>query len=344
MNKQFLRLAIGLSLVAAAQSPAWTQVPNGSFEEGTAWPDGWSVTGGIGTWENGGHSGKHCVSLTEDGRGAAGWRSKSFPLRPNKTYLLSAWLKVDAGAHPWICAGTSDLFWSFPIEDHEWNRYQFFFQSPSTATSTYVRFWIWHHRCRFLIDDVSLVEAKAVHSVRDGIELGVAESVRGNVYRAGPKFPGTMGVAGPGCRILWKPQDGGYSGRWYVNRQGVVLRHQVGNVEQTEARLRFYSGWNPGGKVIVSASNDGKNYLPLCETRQLYWNGPITLPAALFPAKEIFIRFQCVPTPDDENRGRGITFELVGYEYQSRLAKELPPHEGQTQFIQVPTATLSRTP
>jgi hypothetical protein len=336
MNQRFLRFGIvAVSLVAAANSLGWAQVRNGSFEEGSAWPDGWRVTGGIGAWENGGHSGKRCVSLTEDGKGAAGWRSATFQLQPNKTYLLSGWVKVDAGAHPWVCFGTSELFWSFPIEDHEWHQYQFFFQSSPTAVSSEVRFWIWHHRCRFLLDDVALVEAKAVHATRGGTELGVAERVRGNLYRAGPEFPLTMGVAGPGCRILWKPQDFGYNGRWYVNPQGVVLRHQVGDVEQTEAWLRFYSGWNPRGNVIVSASKDGKNYVQLYETRKLYWNGPITLPAKLFPAKEIFIRFQCVETPDDQNQEKGLTFELVGYEYQAKLAKELPPLEGKTDFIEI---------
>jgi hypothetical protein len=336
MNRGFLRVGVvALSLVAAANSWGWAQVPNGSFEQGSAWPDGWRVTGGIGTWENGGHSGNRCVSLTEDGKGGAGWRSAPFQLQPNKTYLLSAWMKVDDGAHPWICVGTSELFWSFPIENHEWNRYQFFFQSPPQAVSSYVRFWIWHHRCRFLFDDVTLVEAKAVHSTRNGIELGVAESVRGDLYRAGPDFPLTMGVAGPGCRILWKPQNGGFSGRWYVNPQGVVLRHRVDDVEQTQAWLKFYSGWNPRGTVIVSASRDGKSYERLYETRKLYWNGPIALPAKLFPAKDIFIRFQCVETPDDQDRTKGLTFEFVGYEYQARLAKELPQFEGKTEFVRL---------
>ncbi|MHB0961356.1 MAG: carbohydrate binding domain-containing protein [Pirellulaceae bacterium] len=336
MNQRFLGIGIvAMSLVAAANSLGWAQVPNGSFEEGAAWPDGWRVTGGIGTWENGGHSGGRCVSLTEDGKGAAGWRSATFPLQPNKTYLLSGWVKVDAGAHPWVCFGTSELFWSFPIEDHEWHRYEFFFPSSPTAVSSEVRFWIWHHRCRFLLDDVALVEAQAVHATRGGIELGVGERVHGNLYQAGPEFPLTMGVAGPGCRILCKPQDYGFNGRWYVNPQGVVLRHQVGDVEQTEAWLRFYSGWNPRGNVIVSASKDGQNYLQLYETRKLYWNGPITLPAQLFPAKEIFIRFQCVETPDDQNQEKGLTFELVGYEYQAKLTKELHPLEGKTEFIEI---------
>jgi hypothetical protein len=336
VRQRFLRVAIAaVSFVAAADSLSRAQVPNGSFEEGSAWPNGWRVTGGIGAWENGGHAGKRCVSLTEDGKGAAGWRSASFELQPNKSYLLSVWMKVDAGAHPWICAGTSELFWSFPIEDHEWKQYQFFFQSSPKAASTYVQIWIWHHRCRFLIDEVTVTEAKAVHAARDGIELGVSESIRGNVYRAGPDFPLTMGVAGPGCRILWKPQDYGYNGRWYVNPQGVVLRHQVGDVEQTEARLKFYSGWNPRGTVIVSASKDGTNFERLYETRKLYWNGPIPLPAKLFPAKEIFVRFQCVETPDDLDQNKGLTFELVGYEYQARLAREPPSFEGKTEFIEV---------
>jgi hypothetical protein len=87
--------------------------------------------------------------------------------------------------------------------------------------------------------------------------------------------------------------------------------------------------------VIVSASKDGKNYERLYETRKLYWNGPITLSAKLFPAKEIFIRFQCVETPDDRNQEKGLTFELVGYEYQAKLAKELPPLEGKTEFIEI---------
>jgi hypothetical protein len=336
MNKRFLCFGIvAVGLVAAAGSLGWAQVPNGSFEQGSAWPDGWRVTGGIGAWEKGGHSGSRCVSLTEDGKGAAGWRSAPFPIQPNKTYLLSAWLKVDAGAHPWICIGPSGLFWSFPIEDHEWHRYRFFFPSPARASSSSVQVWIWHHRCRFLLDDVALVEAKAVHSTRDGIELGVGESVRGNLYRVGPKFPLTIGVAGPGSRILWKPQDGGFGGRWYVNPQGIVLRHQVGDAEQTGAWLKFENGWNPRGMPIVSASKDGRNYERVYEARKLYWNGPITLPAKLFPAKEIFVRFQCVETPDDMDRNKGLTFEFIGYEYQARLAKELPPLEGKTEFIEI---------
>lgn len=287
MDRRFLRLAIAaVCLAAVANSSGRAQVPNGSFEEGAAWPDGWRVTGGIGTWEKGGHAGSRCVSVTEDGKGAAGWRSAPFPIQPGRTYLLSGWVKIDVGAHPWICFGPSGFFWSFPIDDHEWRRHQFFFQASPNATSSCISFWIWHHRCRFLLDDVKLIEAKAVHSIRDGIELGVAESIRGNVYRAGPEFPLTMGVAGPGSRILWKPQDSGFQGRWYVSPEGIVLRHKIGDVAQTEAWLKFYSGWNPGGKAIISASNDGQSYEKIYETTKLYWNGPIALPARLFPAQQ----------------------------------------------------------
>lgn len=54
----------------------------------------------------------------------------------------------------------------------------------------------------------------------------------------------------------------------------------------------------------------------------------------LFPAKEIFIRFQCVPTPENENREKAVTFEFVGYEYEAKLAKELPEFEGKTEFVE----------
>ncbi len=314
------------------------QVPNGSFEKGAKWPDGWRVTGGIGAWENVGHSGKRCVSLTGDGREVPIWRSAPFLLQPTRTYLLSVWVKVAAGAYPSIAFGTSELFWEFSLDNREWHHYQFFFQSPSKPVSSYVRFWNWRQRCKLLFDDVTLVEAKVVHSSHDGVELGIAESVHGKLYRAGPEFPNTMGVAGPGCRILFRPQDGGFNGRWYVNPQGVVLRHQVGDVEQTEAWLKFRNGWNPRGKVIVSASKDGREFVRIYETKKLYWNGPIALPAKLFPAKEIFIRFECVDTSDEVSQAEaqriGVCFELTGYEYQARLIKDLPELKGKTQFVE----------
>ena len=83
---------------------------------------------------------------------------------------------------------------------------------------------------------------------------------------------------------------------------------------------------------MVLASNDGKDFEQLCELRKIGWTEVITLPAKLFPAKDIYIWFRCMEDP--KHKGSP-TFELLGYEYKAKLAKQVPDLEGKTEFVEV---------
>jgi len=186
-----------------------------------------------------------------------------------------------------------------------------------------------------LFDDIAIAEVKPVYARQGNIELGAGEKVKDNVYIATRT---RMGVGGPDTRFLFigSGQQWGFrGGRWYVNPRGVFFRHKVGEIEQTEAWLKFHVGWNPRGRVIALVSNDGKNFEQVYETRKLYWTDTITLPAKLFPAKEIYIWFRCVETREDKGKRGEVTFELTGYEYKAKLAKPVPDLEGRTEFVEV---------
>ena len=47
--------------------------PNASFEEGTDSPVGWSLSGGIGEWEDTGSAGERSVSVTGTGEDSNYW-------------------------------------------------------------------------------------------------------------------------------------------------------------------------------------------------------------------------------------------------------------------------------
>lgn len=323
-----LRLGIfAMFMLAAEFGRAQTAVPNGDFENGKQWPTGWRIERGIGAWENEGHSGQKSISLQGDTVAWPVWISDAFQLGSNKTYLLSMWIKAVEGSLGMIVA-TSQTEWEFRVEHREWQRYQFFFETAEGMPATSLRLASWRYRGKLLVDNIRLVEAKPVYLLRDGVELGEGERIKDNSYTA-------SGRGGPGTRFLAKGEKGQFRGdRWYVHSEGVIFRHRVGELSQTEASFRFEVGWLPRGKIVVLASNDGKKFSELCEVKKLYWTDRIVLPASLFPAKDVYIWFRCVEAPDDKPYGE-ITFELTGYEYKGKLATAVQDMTGKTDFVEV---------
>lgn len=339
---RFFIFAIGLGILPLIAQPV--RVPNGSFEEGEGGrPRGWMLMNGIGAWENDAQDGKKSISFTGDGIGSPQWRSEPITFAPNTGYRLSMWVKVAAGASPQINVGITEVRWSFKLLQPGWQRYEFYFKTGEKASAQPVNLLMWHHRGKVIFDNIQVIEANPVYATFGDIELGDAESVQGTVYHAGPNFSEVTGVAPPGDRILLEAPTSRFSGRWYVKPEGVVFKHNVGAVPQESAWINFRNGWNPRGTVVVSASNDGKNFTTFHETRKLYWNGPLQLPKELFPAKEIYIRFQAIEKRDSidkELTGRDglsspLVFELTGYEYCSILAEELPEMRGNTRYLPV---------
>ncbi len=336
--------AVGLFSIILMVTPNGlcdVQVPNASFEEGEKFPGAWTLKDGIGTWENTGHSGKRCISLSGDGLCCPRWTSESFTLEPNKFYRLSLWMKTVGGVVVSIrvrCGGTR----SGPevgVRHPEWKRYDFYFDTPEKTKSSSLHLYTYFGQGRVFFDDVTITEVRPVYRKKAGIELGTEERIKDNLYIAGfgKEYGGenpTVIRGGPGSRYLFKVPEALYcGGRWYVERGGIIFRHKVGQVEQTEATFRFLFTYRPAGTPIVLASNDGKNFVELGRERELKkWSDTFQLPAKLFPAKEIYIWLRCDETPEDKGWH---TYELFGYEYKSKVANPIPDLEGKTEFVEV---------
>lgn len=322
--------AIGFAIVfgATINSFCETGVPNGSFEEGDKWPLGWKLQD-YGGCENNAHSGKRCVSVKGDGiSDEACWTSDRFSLEPNKTYRLAWWMKsqhgeafAELGLQGTVnCAGGGSAF-------PEWKQYDCIFQTKDESQSVFLKFWQRFQLAKVFLDDITITEVKPVCLKKDGIELGNGESIKDNIYFA---TSSKMGTGGPDARFLFKgikkgDSDYFFGRRWFVYSSGVVFRHKVEKIKQTDASFKFSDGWNPSGKAtVVFASNDGKNYKQIYEGNKLGWTDTITLPADLFPTKEIYIWF----------RQTASCFELAGYEYKAKLADKTPDMEGKTEFIE----------
>lgn len=325
-------VVFALSLLWAADSPGQVHVPNSSFEEGAEWPTGWNVVGGMGAWEKSGHSGGRCISLSGDGVVSPKWESESFRVEPNKLYRLSAWIKAPAGQNPTVNVGVSEGSRRLCGFGREWTQCSFPFQLSGKPSAS-ISFWTWCKRGKVFLDDVTIAEVKPVHATQGGIELGEGEEVKGGVYTAKGTASLATGVGGPGSRYLHSGGDGQFRCfNWYVHSQGVVFRHNVGGIEQTEASFKFRLGWLIAGKVLVLASRDGKSFEQLCELKKMGWTERIALPAKFFPAKDTYVCIRCVEDPE---RKGSPTFELLGYEYTAKLAAPTPDLVGKTEFAEI---------
>ncbi len=320
MNPHLLVAVLLLPVAVAAQN----LLTNGGFETGNGQPDGWKLTGGNGQWISEARSGRRAITVEGNGKNSFAWRTGMMPLAPGGLYRLRSAAR-STGSGGSIVSGTGRVNSDFHPGE-QWSEIGFTFITPTDASNDFVRLGQWEVNGRVSFDDAELLPVLATHaSVAGGAELGEGESIRAGVYRFTPQFGW---LAANFHRALFANRASFNSDRW-VFSPGAELIYRLGvrGVAQRGATLRVNVNYHTAGTLVVAASRDAKSWQPVATFGATNRSGTVTLPAALFPAEEVFVRLG--------TEGARVNFQVNTLDYEAPLAAPLADAEGRTDFLAV---------
>lgn len=303
-------------------------LPNRSFEMGDASPEGWSLSGGTGTWEETGSTGNRSISVTGTGEDSNYWRCDNYELAPENMFRIS----FDARVAPDSSDGTVIAGSSVANRDYsvgtKWENHNFIFTTPTDTTGAYLRFGQWQKSGKVWFDNIEIKPVMALHRQQDGIDLGAGEIIQSGKYKARADL---RGEGSNSSRILHSHTAGFNSYRWTMGNNAVVIyRHKVGNYIQNKASVTLEIGHYTGGKCIVEASNDGSKWLLLGELSKLT-HETFAVPENFFPAEEIFVRMRA-----EEKNGQSPSLQIYGYSYEAELnGDSIPDMMGDTKYLDI---------
>lgn len=306
---------------ACAQQPQ-ELLPNPSFEEGAAQPDGWFAGGGAGDWSREGRTGERALRVSGVGaEDTAEWRCTDIAWAPQATYRVAFYSRVEPGAAGG-CTISGPSFANRDFEDStDWTRHSFVFVTPPDPTGAYLRFGQWNRNGATLFDDVSLVPVTPVHRHAGDLALGDGEEVAGATYRCRHD----LGAEGANYqRCLVSAKAGFNSNRWtMVDGAEVVYRHEVAGRPQLKATVQASVGYYQGGALIVEASRDGETWTGIGRMEQ---PGSVNaeVPAALLPANAVYVRLRATGG-----------LQVSAYAYEAELGGAGPDLIGATRFVEV---------
>lgn len=315
----------------------WEPLPNASFEEGAAAPTGWSLSGGTGRWEESGHTGKRCLSVTGTGEDSHFWRCEGYALRPAQLYRLSFWTKTS----PDSSGGTIISGPNVVNRDYDagstWTRRSFVFKMPDSVRDTFLRFGQWQKKGTVYFDDIELIPVVPLYFRQGEWELGEGESIESGVYR----FQSQLGGEGSNhARPLRSHTASFNSNRWVMgNGVEVIYCHAAGRHSQRAGRITVEIGWYQSGKCVVEASRNGADWRPVGELSGVKTE-TFEVPAALYPTPELWVRLRSAEARDGQGNLQPGSFQIYGYACEAPLAGAgpLPNLRGQTHYLEVRTA------
>ena len=325
-------VALGLAAWLRADPVA---IPNASFEQGDAAPASWTMVGTGMTWEKGkAAAGERFVTLTGNGDDNTYWQSPTVPLLPGGLYRVSFMARAITAAGGTAVTGPVFCNRDIGCPPLDWTRYSaaFVCRDDLTPEQSWLRFGQWHVGGTLAFDAISLATVQAVHTRRGDLELGDGEAIAGNEY----EFSAPLG--GPGLnhsRPLALARCGFNSNRWVFGADSeVVYRHQIGERQQTKARVEITVGWYSGGQLQAEISQDGQTWQPagvLDATGTLAFD----VPATLLPARAVQVRLRAMAKAKvgaaDSDPG---SFQVHGYRYQASVDGAPLTQRGQTAYLE----------
>ena len=295
-------------------------VPNSSFDKGTDRPTGWTLEGN-GKWRNNGHTGDKCVSVTGDGTDTSYWRLDSMPLEPGTVYRVTFYAKASTTEGCIISCST------FVNRDFtagsDWEKKTFIFKTPRSVRNGYIRFGQWHVPGTVWIDDVSFSRVQPVHLLRDGLRLGVGESIEDGAYT----YSSRLGAESSNySRPSVEHTCGFNSNRWTLSDGAHILyRFLVPGHHQNSGKLSLTIGHYNSGGATVEVRQPGGEWRSL-GTFEGSGEHSVELPADLFPADTVEARLT----------GTG-SFQIDQVRYRAPLSDEPPAVRGSTWFLDTDT-------
>ena len=309
------------SLASGQHAGAQHLLPNGGFEVGADQPAGWRLEGG-GTWMLEAGTSNHIVKVSGAGNGSSSWQTSRLPLKPGGLYRLSFRGRKAPGATGGCAvSGLSRVNRDFQFTD-DWQRYSFAFSVPDDGTSDFLRLGQWEVKGEVFFDDVEVLPVLPAHYS----DLGEAESLRDGTYRFTPDF----GWAGANFhRPLHANRANFNSDRWLFSAGSeVVYRFALPySGEQTNGRVRINVNHYVAGTLVVEARGSGEAWQRVATFDGQRRSAEAELPAALFPAKEVFLRLSV--------EGTNANLQVNACDYVAGVRGLAAMPEGLTQFYTV---------
>ncbi|NIA15368.1 MAG: hypothetical protein GWP08_14960, partial [Nitrospiraceae bacterium] len=316
-----------------------TVVPNASFEDGGEGPEGWTLSGGQGTWIEGGPDGARAVSVT--GTGASGdnnyWRSSGVVFEPDSVYRLRfRAVRLDgSGGSP----TTGPIFCNrdlYEITD-EWTEYTSVFATPTDLFpfESWVRFGQWQVSGTVAYDDIELARAQPAYRVRGRLVLGEGERVMGREYTFDAPF---KGQSANHARPLESFQATFNTHRWVFGANSeVVYHHSVGSSKQVSAALDVTIGHYTGGELLVEGRIEGQTWRTLGSLNRL-GTLSVDLPSDFLPADDVWVRLSSRAGRKLGDNSDPGSFQIYAYSYRATLASDPGDMNGGTRFVATTSA------
>lgn len=324
------RFGFILPLFVARICLAQNLLPNPGFEVGAATPVGWRLAG-TGEWIAATPDGSNRVLRVRGaGEDSSVWRTDALPLRPGGLYALRFRARrLPDAAGGTAVAGSGAINRDFPL-DSEWREYHFIFRQPDDVPADFVRLGQWHVRGEVEFDDAEVLPALAGHRRVRGaagaeLELGEGEWLAGRHYGFSV-HPGWLGANFH--RPLARTTARFNTDRWvFTPGAEVVYRFAVPGVVQTRAGVSVALNYHVAGTLEVEAGRDGMHWITLERFDGQKRGGNLELPAALFPAGELWVRLRA-PAADT-------ALQVSRLDYEATLASDVTEAFGETRFLEV---------
>ncbi len=327
-----IRLLTSTILLAGAVTATQAQVPvvNPDFALGGDPPTGWTLNTGTGMVVAG-DAGGRAVAIVGDGESSNRWESAPIDLVPGGIYRLTARGRSQGASGGTATMGVTWANLDLGTMPDDWRTYSLVFRAPVAAPATArIHLGQWHVNGTVMFGQVSLVPVQPVYQpVGADAFLGASEVLTGDNYSYHPAF----GKDGPNSRALVNSTAGFNSSRWTMGANDeVIYRHHVDSRRQTGATLSVGIGHYTAGRLVVEASPDGQTWTQVGELSGLEGLTE-PLPAALFPADEIWVRLRANDTA---------SLQVYSYEYKATVdpAVDDAYHAGGTRYL----AELSTVP
>ena len=286
----------------------------------------WRLAAGQGKWIPSAEGGSGGLQVTGDGEDTGFWRAAVLSLKPGHLYRMRfEGRRLPGASGGTAVSGVERVNRDFTLTP-EWQTWDYVFRTPDPAAGGFLRLGQWHANGSMEFRNVELWPVEAVHRrISPGQVLGEAESVENGEYRFNP----FLGWAGANYhRTLVTNRAGFNSDRWVFGPgEEIVYRLQAPGARQKSARLRIAINYYDGGRLMVEAGRDGREWRAVAtlegDTRAGAWD----LPAELFPGQAVYVRLR--------HGGTTGAFQVNTIDYRAPLEGQPADATGETGFMDV---------
>src|SRR6266511_2042353 len=308
-----LRVLLWICGSATGFCHAQNLLPNPMFEEGLEQPTGWRLVGGEGRRLTNVNAKGSVLMVRGTGRDQTLWRTEPLALKSDSLYRLSFVGRCERSAAGGAAiAGSSTINRDFELTE-SWTRYGFVFRGPAGDPKEFIRLGQWHVTGSVFFAQAALSPVVATfRRIAPDVELGEGESIQDGIYRFKPSFNWSGANS---HRPLLLNRATFNTDRWvFSSGSEIIYRLGLKGGSQVEGKVHASINFHTAGSLLVQASRDGANWLPLATCDGQRRGASLDLPVELFPADEIFVRLSC--------QGTDANLQVNSFEYESRLDRK----------------------